>query len=213
MIPGKSIWRGPAGMLAFALTLAGLVGPVSGWGGPNASSETRPAEKSVQKESVIPVAGASTWSMQSNCAGCHTTEAASQTDGMHSASRHAEIPCVTCHQDDSTLSVAHTDLAKTPSQTWLDAPIDNAVCFKCHEGWASLAKRTQNSRALVDLKNAVVNPHAIPQTASHNQNPFCHVCHAMHLGAKPVGEYCVGCHHKKVFECYSCHKSNDFPRH
>jgi hypothetical protein len=210
MILGSSNWHRRAGIVVLAFSLAGIIGLTSGCGRPDDSSKGETVEKPVKKESVDSVAATPAWSMQSNCGGCHTIEAASQKDGVHLASHHADVPCIACHQNEPALSVAHADTTKAPTQVGLDAPVDNEVCFKCHTSWESLAKLTQDSRALVDTKNTVVNPHAIPQTASHNRNPYCFVCHAMHLDARPPDEYCVGCHHKKVFECYTCHTSNDF---
>jgi len=209
MALGRSIWRRRTRGVALALTLAGIIGLASGCGRPDESSDGEPVEKPVKKESVDSMAATSAWSMQSNCGSCHTIEAASQKDGVHLASHHADVPCIACHQNESALSVAHANMTKTPTRSGLDAPIDNEVCFNCHTSWEHLAKLTQDSRALVDTKNTVVNPHGIPQTASHNRNPYCFVCHVMHVDARPADEYCVGCHHKKVFECYTCHTSND----
>jgi hypothetical protein len=211
MALGSSIWRPRPRGVALVLTLAGIVGLASGCGRPNESSKDKPVEKSAIREPADSVATTPlVWSMQSNCGGCHTIEASSQRDGVHLASHHADVPCVACHQNESKLLAAHADMTKAPTKVGLDAPVENEVCFRCHTSWESLAKLTQDSQALVDTKDTVVNPHAIPQTASHNTNPYCFVCHVMHLDARPADEYCVGCHHKGVFECYTCHTSNDF---
>jgi hypothetical protein len=182
------------------LAFTGIIGLTSGCGRPDQPNEERPVEASVTTPA---------WSMQSDCGGCHTIEAASQKDGVHLASHHADVPCVACHQNEAKLGAAHADMTKAPTKAGLGTPVDNAVCFGCHTSWESLAELTQHSRALVDARNRVVNPHAIPQTASHNSHPYCFVCHAMHLDERPADQYCAGCHHKNVFECYTCHESND----
>ena len=145
------------------------------------------------------------WSMQSDCALCHTRNAESAKDGSRLAASHAETACTTCHRDEATLSVAHANLTMPPTQTWLNAPINNDICFLCHESWESLGRLTMSSRALVDMNGKVMNPHLIPGTQSHNQTPSCVVCHTMHLDTKQPGDYCFSCHHKRVFECNTCH--------
>lgn len=206
----KSIWGRQARTLVIAMTLVGFVGLISGCDRSQETAEQISAGQPVVEEQVAPVVAVPVWSMQADCGGCHTTEAASKKDGVHLASKHAEVPCILCHQNEAKLSIAHTDMTKTPSQTWLNSPIDNTTCFTCHIDWQNLAGLTTTSQALVDTNGLVVNPHAIPATASHNQNPYCFVCHEMHLDAKPANEYCLGCHHQGVFECNTCHKPNDY---
>lgn len=205
MMSSKALWRVLVGVIVLAAPLIGLIGPESGSASAGSSFDATAAEATAPSAAAAPTAHAGAWSMESDCAGCHTVEGSSQSNSVHLASRHP-FPCVTCHQNEASLRTAHADVSKPPTQTWLNTPIDTAVCFSCHEGWQSLSKRTKESRALIDSKGKVVNPHAIPNTPTHNQNPPCHVCHAMHLDPKPVGEYCVGCHHKNVFECNTCHK-------
>lgn len=190
-------WAAPF-VLGFAML---MVGPCRG----NESSGAVPVGHPAEEQAAKPTTATSDWSMQSNCSGCHTRNAASAEDGVHLAAKHAKTACTTCHRDEATLRTAHADLTKPPAQTWLNAPISNDVCFRCHESWESLAGLTKSSRALVDKNGKVINPHLIPRTPSHNQKPFCFVCHTMHLDAKQPGDYCFGCHHERVFECNTCH--------
>ncbi len=183
--------------VSFALALLAIVAGAAGY----SLSHDRADAQSNQ-----PAAATAAWSMQSDCVGCHKTEAASRLDGIHLASKHRGFECTVCHRNEATLRVAHRDLSKNPNPPGLRTPVDNSVCFGCHVSWDSLSNLTVSSRVLTDKKGRVVNPHAIPKTAAHRENPYCFTCHDMHKGVKKVGGYCVGCHHKEVYECNTCHK-------
>jgi hypothetical protein len=81
------------------------------------------------------------------------------------------------------------------------------MCLKCHGSYEELATKSDVAGVvLVDEKGNEVNPHAIPETTRHaDVAKQCYNCHGIHEVSSDPTDSCYGCHHKKVFECYTCH--------
>ena len=149
------------------------------------------------------------WSAETDCATCHETEAASQTDPLCAASQHGDVTCITCHDDESTLATVHekaTSDSKKPSRL-KKTSVDEALCLSCHNSYDELAAKTADFTELVDKNGTSVNPHALPEAGDHT-SITCEDCHKMHAEtpiAETAHDECISCHHQDVFECYTCH--------
>lgn len=160
-----------------------------------------------------PEATSAPWSPSSDCTKCHAVEAKSVKDSSALVSQHATqgLTCSTCHSDEATLKSLH-DKASTGSSApaKLSATaVESAICTKCHDPQQLIADAAPNA-ALTDDTGKVVNPHELPVNQSHTDAGIvCTSCHQMHVSnsdsAATAMDLCVGCHHKKVFECGTCH--------
>ncbi|MEG0505562.1 MAG: cytochrome c3 family protein, partial [Raoultibacter sp.] len=125
------------------------------------------------------------------------------------ASKHADLSCIQCHTDTSTLSTAHANatadgkMPKTLKATTVDEAV---VCESCHNR-EEIAAITASSTVLTDENGTVVNPHALSASESHAE-VTCTSCHKMHSStdsAKSAQRACTSCHHTNVYECNTCH--------
>ena len=84
----------------------------------------------------------------------------------------------------------------------------DTVTAPTREAAARLVEEVKASTALTDDQGTTVNPHDLPQSASHD-TLTCGSCHTMH-DEKPLEETaaaaCTQCHHQNVYECYTCHE-------
>ena len=154
------------------------------------------------------------WSMDSDCAICHKTEAASELDDAcpQGVAHKAEgVTCVECHTEADTLATAHADvkLGDEPASKVTVETVDPATCESCHGTLEEVAALTTGSTALTDDNGTTVNPHARPSSEKHDANPLtCTDCHNNHSTdlAKDAQKYCAQCHHRGVYECGTCHE-------
>lgn len=168
---------------------------------PNESAETEQAT----------IEGDFTFSVDSDCAICHTNEGDSLEDSAMPASNHAAIGCTTCHSDTDALATAHADVQygdKTAKRLKV-TQIDDTTCFNstCHGSMEELAQKTEACAILTDKNGTVVNPHAMPENEDHDTID-CGSCHSMHSDASiedTAQKACKGCHHMDVYECNTCH--------
>ena len=151
------------------------------------------------------------WSMQADCAACHSDEASSLTDASCQVSAgHSDLTCVACHTDEQGLKAAH-DNAKEGSQPkkasgTAKTEVSKDVCLSCHEDdYATVAS---SDYVLTDSKGNTANPHALPSNQYHDALS-CGDCHSMH-SSNPIEQTalsnCTGCHHENVFQCGTCHE-------
>lgn len=157
------------------------------------------------------------WTMESDCATCHTSEAESATDSAcpQGTAHEAEgITCVQCHTEEDVLSTEHADVkfGDKPATKAKVATVDPETCISCHGDMAEVAKLTKDSKALTDDKGTTVNPHERPAGEKHEANPAtCTDCHNNHSKDLPKDamKYCAQCHHRGTFECGTCHELRD----
>ncbi|MDR3036945.1 MAG: cytochrome c3 family protein [Coriobacteriales bacterium] len=156
-----------------------------------------------------------TWTVDANCATCHSAEHDSLSDGgatlvgFHSTQG---LDCSTCHTDTQGLTVAHggkTSASKTPIRLRTTKVVETTcLSSACHVSAESLKPLTANSTALTDSNGTVVNPHDLSDKGDHDIIS-CASCHTMHKD-KPVSkvakDLCISCHHENVFECGTCHE-------
>lgn len=154
------------------------------------------------------------WTMESDCAICHTSEAASATDTScpQAVAHEAEsLVCADCHTQEDVLSTAHADVKfgdKVATKATV-ASVDPETCIACHGTMEDMAAKTAGSTALTDDKGTTVNPHERPAGEKHEQNPAtCTDCHNDHSKDLPKDamKYCAQCHHRGTFECGTCHE-------
>ncbi|MDR1358570.1 MAG: cytochrome c3 family protein [Coriobacteriales bacterium] len=178
--------------------------------GPNPQTENV-AEQDSSMAGTEPV----NWTMQSECATCHISEAESMTD-MECPQAYAhqnEASCVDCHTDEPLLATVHADLTYADASHPASKPTVESVpeqsCVSCHGTLDDMALITAESTALKDDQGTIVNPHARPAGQTHAQNPAtctdCHNNHSKNL-SKDAMKYCASCHHRGVFACGTCHE-------
>ncbi len=185
---------------------------------PQAKPAASDSGDAATEESADPMAGQPVnWTMESDCATCHTVEAESATDAAcpQDVAHEAEgIACVQCHAQEDVLATEHADVKfgdKPASKATVDT-VDPATCISCHGDLAEVAALTADSTALTDDKGTTVNPHERPAGAKHEENPAtCTDCHNNHSKDLPKDamKYCAQCHHRGVFECGTCHELRD----
>ena len=209
-----------AATLAAVLAVAALTGTLMGCApsAPAADSNSSgggsaaPAEQEGGDDAMAgqPV----NWTMESDCAMCHTAEAESATDAAcaQGVAHEAQgVTCVTCHTDEAVLSQAHDGVAMgdKPATKPSVITVDEATCIACHGELSDMAALTADSTALTDDKGTTVNPHERPAGAKHEENPAtCTDCHNNHSKDLPKDamKYCAQCHHRGTFECGTCHE-------
>ena len=150
------------------------------------------------------------WSPEADCTVCHATEAATRENSACLVSKHASSNCVDCHVTSDALAAEHEGVTaedRLPKRlTKTDVP--QGQCLTCHTSYEALAEKTADYQGLVDSEGTMVNPHALPASADH-EDITCTNCHAMHVSDASVEEKsaskCVSCHHADVFTCGTCH--------
>ena len=153
-----------------------------------------------------------TWTVDSDCAVCHTIESDAATNpavlsGFHTATE--GMTCATCHIDTAGLEQAHEGknaTSKEPKRL-RKTKIEESFCLSCHDDYPTLAKQTASYTELVDKNGLIVNPHDLAKTSDH-RIITCTSCHVMHKDETPIEstkEQCLSCHHENVFECNTCH--------
>ncbi|MDR3052283.1 MAG: cytochrome c3 family protein, partial [Coriobacteriales bacterium] len=150
-----------------------------------------------------------TWTVDADCALCHSTEHDSLSDGgVTLAGFHATqgLSCSVCHTDTQVLTAAHegtTSASKTPTRL-KTTKVTEASCLSsaCHVSEESLKPLTASSTALTDANGTVINPHDLSDKGDHDIIS-CVSCHGMHKDKPPdktAKALCVSCHHENVFE-------------
>lgn len=209
-----------AAVLVAVLALAALTAGLMGCAPQPKAADTGSGAGATTEEAADddPMAGQPVnWTMESDCATCHTSEAESAVDTAcpQGVAHEAEgITCVQCHTDEATLSTEHADVKfgdKPATKATVDT-VDPATCISCHGDLAEVAALTAESTALTDDKGTTVNPHERPAGAKHEEFPAtCTDCHNNHSKDLPKDamKYCAQCHHRGVFECGTCHELRD----
>lgn len=117
------------------------------------------------------------------------------------------LSCTGCHVESEGLDKAHAKLNSGKEAKRLKkSEVESAVCVTCHQTDV-LAEATTNYQGVVDNNGTVVNPHALPETESH-ESVNCTDCHQVHSGKSITDTAmttCTSCHHAAVFECNTCH--------
>lgn len=155
-------------------------------------------------------AAAVAWSLDADCAVCHTDQQDSLADTSQAASNHAAVTCITCHNDEAAMEKSHdgkTADSKMPKKL-KRSKIDETACASCHSA-EDLKAATADLTVLTDGNGTTVNPHDIPANSGHEGQVDCASCHTMHGEADvqaAAQEKCASCHHKDVYECGTCHE-------
>lgn len=150
------------------------------------------------------------WSLDADCATCHTDQQASMENTAQPASNHAAVGCATCHNDEAAMAKSHdgkTADSKMPKKL-KRSKIDETACASCHSA-EDLKAATADLTVLTDGNGTTVNPHDIPANSGHEGQIDCSSCHTMHGEADvqaAAQEKCASCHHKDVYECGTCHE-------
>jgi hypothetical protein len=153
-------------------------------------------------------APASPGAADKDCSVCHDMQVKSMTDSTLHASSHAKkgiSKCTSCHGA-ALLKESHANVKPGETRFVKARRYPQDFCLKCHGNYTDLAKRTANSKALMDTKGHVVNPHDVPKTPDHGKLAECSNCHKEHKKNQDAMQYCVGCHHTSEFiNCNKCH--------
>ncbi|MDR0499947.1 MAG: cytochrome c3 family protein [Coriobacteriales bacterium] len=161
------------------------------------------------------VAASFSWSMQSDCATCHTSEASAASDSKHvQAAAHEALKCVSCHEQEAVLTKSHDGVSLTdkPATKPTVITVSEKTCIGCHGELADVAELTASSVALKDDQGKIVNPHQRPDGETHSNNPAtCTSCHNNHSEtlARDAKKYCASCHHRGIWQCGTCHEKRD----
>ena len=104
---------------------------------PQAKPAASDSGDAATEESADPMAGQPVnWTMESDCATCHTVEAESATDAacpQDVAHEAEDITCVQCHTQEDVLATEHADVKfgdKPASKATVDT-VDPATCISC----------------------------------------------------------------------------------
>lgn len=148
------------------------------------------------------------WSPDQECAPCHSVEAHAVAMSPCTDYSDSSSSCLTCHNVEQKLVVAHEDILNTkPTPDLQRVSVKKEVCTRCHDV-ASLSAKTADSVALRDSNGVTINPHALLRTKGHSVID-CASCHTMHKTSSDTleisPEMCQDCHHADSFECESCH--------
>lgn len=152
------------------------------------------------------------WAEDMDCATCHESEADSAQDKDCAMSEHAGLECLDCHTDVATLKDAHERYVTVDGETTRTSkvalsPVKSEACTACHDV-SDLVEATSGLTVLTDSEGTTVNPHDLPDVQDH-ESIACGNCHVMHTDGGPAEvavSTCLNCHHKDVYECYTCHK-------
>lgn len=158
-------------------------------------------------------ATSSTWSLDQDCAICHTVEGDSMEDDKFVACTHvkeAEATCGTCHTDEDALAEVHdkakatTKVPKKLKKTTIEA--ETCLSSDCHDLTTDeLVELTEDITDCTDSKGTMVNPHEVMGLTPGHDNITCGNCHKMHAEEIDAAKTCVSCHHAGVYECNTCH--------
>ena len=128
------------------------------------------------------------WSMDSDCASCHTAQLNSMDAPTASGqvSMHAAYDCTMCHTDEASLSMAHENAtADAVSQASADEAQESIDCRSCHDR-QELVEKTVEGLVKADGKSTA-NPHS-----NHvSVDMACTDCHNVHEESVLT---CNGCH-------------------
>lgn len=198
--------RKPLAALAVAAAIIIAAGCSPQGGEPKATEGPNPAEQTAAAEP------ASDWSLATDCATCHSAEAATTTEASLGAGVHATTAgtnCVTCHNDEAALATVHQGadgtgaMPKKLRKTTVEAQTCQAA--GCHDLSAEeLGALTADITDLTDSKGTTVNPHEVMGLTAGHSDIACSDCHGMHRETV-AADTCVGCHHAGVYECNTCH--------
>lgn len=174
---------------------------------PNTASE-EPADTASSGDTGEAVA--ISWTTETECGTCHLNEHESMENSASDSFLHANMSCVECHDDTDGLTKVHdgvTTADRVPMRLKRTG-VDENLCISCHPQDEAFLAQTA-STPLVDGRGTEVNPHELPQVASHEEIT-CSDCHKMHGDAADRADraqkLCQSCHHSGVFECYTCHE-------
>lgn len=159
---------------------------------------------------------ATAWSMESDCASCHTIQPESTDDPNCLIATHAAFSCTDCHSDEKGLAKAHKKAKPEKAdkvKKLRKSVIDTELCLTCHGPADKLAETTDDEALLLaDREGTAVNPHAVPANEDHAEAVTCAECHSMHAPVDEKAttrdvaqELCISCHHDNVFSCHTCH--------
>lgn len=155
------------------------------------------------------------WSMQTDCASCHTFEAETMEDAQcPQAFAHQAQDCISCHTGEPVLKTAHEGVTygDKPASKATVQTVPEQACITCHGDMGEMAKVTAESTALTDSNGTSKNPHEKLTGEKHEANaPTCTDCHNNHSKDldKDAMKYCAQCHHRGVFTCGNCHELRD----
>lgn len=178
---------------------------------PQQATEGQELSDTSSEEEPGAMEGDFTFSMDADCAVCHTNEGSSMDDTacLVGTVNHESMTCLSCHDDEAALTEAHASVAfgdKEPKRL-KSTEVDAALCESCHNTEELIAK-TEGSTVLTDSKGTVVNPHTVMGLNEDHSAINCLSCHEAH-GSDPVSETapdaCSSCHHTNVYECHTCH--------
>ena len=124
--------------------------------GPSASAEEAQSAQAAdgQNPDAATMTGEFSFSMDADCAVCHTVEGESTADAqcLVGTTNHASFTCVQCHDDEAGLADAHSGVAygdKQPKRLKA-TEVDSAICLSCHGSYEELAPKTADCTALTD---------------------------------------------------------------
>lgn len=155
------------------------------------------------------------WSTEKDCSMCHERSAASLAMlSCEAAQGDPNTTCITCHADAEGVAAAHDGVTLSDtagdSRGLKKSEVPQNACLTCHDQ-GDLIVAAADVTDLTDANGFTANPHAVTTQynvdGAHNA-ATCTSCHNMHsedATAKTAGTYCRNCHHKDVYECYTCH--------
>ena len=198
--------RKPLAALAVVAAIIIAAGCSPQGGEPKATEGPNPAEQTTAAEP------ASDWSLATDCATCHSAEAATTTEASLGAGVHATTAgtdCATCPPVEGALATGHPG-ADGPGAIHKKLPnttVEAQTCpaAGCHDLSAEeLGALTADITDLTDSKGTTVNPHEVMGLTAGHGDIACSDCHGMHRETV-AADTCVGCHHAGVYECNTCH--------
>jgi len=152
------------------------------------------------------------FSMDSDCAVCHKKPMESQQNAATAAYIHGQennLGCITCHNQEQELTTVHNNATSMNEPLRLkNAKISEEVCLSCHGSYEELAAKTLEVTLLTDANGLTINPHTAKSlNAEHEEDINCLKCHTVHTqqDINKSQNYCMNCHHMKVYECNTCH--------
>ncbi len=198
--------RKPLAALAVVAAIIIAAGCSPQGGEPKAAEGPDPAEQTAAAEP------ASDWSLATDCATCHSAEAATTSEASLGAGVHATAAgtdCATCHSDEAALATVHqgADATGAMPQKLRKTTVEAQTCQAagCHDLSAEeLGALTADITDLTDSKGTTVNPHEVMGLTAGHGDIACSDCHGMHRETV-AADTCVGCHHAGVYECNTCH--------
>lgn len=200
----KPSWRRGLAILA----VAGLVALAAGCA-PTGTATAPEAEVPGAAENAAAEGAGAPWSPSADCGPCHERAVASREDTDCLAALHRDIPCATCHSDETLADVHEGATAEGGAKATRlkKTAIDATACTGCHGEGADLAALTAETEACTDKNGLVVNPHDLSTNVEH-EDIDCASCHIMHddrTAAEQAESLCTSCHHENVYECFTCH--------